>query len=126
MYRADLRGCLYRWDGGNERAALALKMLARRVKKYLGADLLQVPNLDALVFTGGIGENAWRMREMIMSDLEHVGIKLDLQKNSHLKLPEEGAEIQSDDSKIKILVIRRMKNCHRARTLELVEPPAKA
>jgi acetate kinase len=123
----DLRDVFTASDGGNERATLALKMLARRVKKYLGAYLLQVPNLDALVFTGGIGENAWRMREMIMADLEHVGIKLDLQKNANLKLPEEGAEIQAADSKIRILVVPTNEELAIARdTCELVEnSPAK-
>jgi acetate kinase len=97
-------------------------MLARRVKKYIGAYLLQVPNLDALVFTGGIGENAWRMREAIMADLEHVGIKLDKDKNEHLKLPEAGAEIQAADSKFKIVVIPTNEELAIARdTLELVE-----
>jgi acetate kinase len=118
----DLRDVFTAADGGNDRSKLALKMLAHRAKKYLGAYLLEVPNLDALVFTGGIGENAWRMREMIMSNLEHVGIKLDLQKNSSLKLPEEGAEIQAADSKIKILVIPTNEELAIARdTCELVE-----
>jgi acetate kinase len=118
----DLRDVFKASDKGNEHATLALKMLARRVKKYLGSYLLQVPKLDALVFTGGIGENAWRMREMIMSDLDHVGIKLDKDKNEHLKLPEEGAEIQADDSRIKIVVIPTNEELAIARdTLELVE-----
>jgi acetate kinase len=119
----DLRDVYTAADAGNQRADLAIKMLARRVKKYIGAYMMQVPNLDALVFTGGIGENAWRMRSAIMADLEHVGIKLDPEKNEHLKLPEEGAEIQAADSRFKIIVIPTNEELAIARdTLELVEP----
>jgi acetate kinase len=118
----DLRDVYTAADAGNDRAKLAIKMLARRVKKYIGAYMMQVPNLDAFVFTGGIGENAWRMREAIMADLEHVGIKLDKDKNEHLKLPEAGAEIQAADSRYKIVVIPTNEELAIARdTLELVE-----
>jgi len=92
-------------EQGNERASLALDIFARRVRKYIGAYLVQVGRCDALVFTGGIGENTAGMREMILSGLEHLGIAPDKLKNDSLKLTEGGTDISAADSRTAILVI---------------------
>ncbi len=101
----DMRDVFEAADKGNERAKLALQIFARRVRKYLGAYMVEIGQPDALVFTGGIGENAWRMREMILTDMEHMGIRMDAEKNRSLSLPATGAAIDTREGKIAVLVI---------------------
>lgn len=67
---------------GNERAQLAMDMFCLRVRKYLGAYAAELGGLDAVVFTGGIGENAVTARGAILENLSHMGIKLDREANS--------------------------------------------
>ena len=87
---------------GNERADIALKMFANRAKRYIAGYMAEVGNVDAIVFTGGIGENSITMREDIMNGFEQFGIKIDPEKNNvrggcHL--------VSTDDSKVKVFVI---------------------
>ena len=67
---------------GNERAILARKMLAYSIKKYVGAYAAVLGGIDLLVFTGGIGENAWPVREQVCEGLEYLGIDFDAQANA--------------------------------------------
>lgn len=78
---SDFRDLEEARDKGNEKAALALDMFTNRVKKYIGAYMAQMPELDAIVMTGGIGENSDTMRREILHGLEHLGIELDDKKN---------------------------------------------
>ena len=87
---------------GNERAALALKVFAHRVRHYIGAYIAEMNGVDAIVFTAGVGENAINMRDIICSELGNLGIKLDLVKN---KVRGKEAIISRDDSKVKILLV---------------------
>ena len=87
---------------GNERAALALKMFAWRVKYYIGAYMAEMNGADAIVFTAGIGENDIDMRKQICSDLDGLGIELDEEKNNVMG---EERIVSKDSSKVKILVI---------------------
>ena len=87
---------------GNERADIALKMFANRAKRYVAGYMAEIGNVDAIVFTGGIGENSATMRADIMKGFEQFGIKIDSERNNvrggcHL--------ISTDDSKVKIFVI---------------------
>ena len=66
---------------GNERAALARKMLAYSIKKYVGAYAAVLGGVDLIVFTGGIGENAWPVREQVCSGLEYLGVDFDAKAN---------------------------------------------
>jgi acetate kinase len=66
---------------GDERAKLAVEVFAHRVRKYIGAFLAELGTCDALVFTGGIGENARSMREQILERLAPLGIELDYVRN---------------------------------------------
>jgi len=88
---------------GNARARLAIEVYCYRVRKYIGAYLTLLNPLHAIVFTGGIGENSPLVRKLICQDLDHVGIRLDLQGNE----AEGGREttINTEDSKVKIMVI---------------------
>ncbi|NLP30512.1 MAG: acetate kinase [Clostridiales bacterium] len=87
---------------GNERAQLALKVFAYRVKSYIGSYMAKMNGADAIVFTAGIGENDIDMREMICSDMDGIGIKLDPEKN---KVRASETVISADDSKVKVLLI---------------------
>jgi acetate kinase len=73
----DVRELLAREAAGDERAALALELYAYRVRKYVGAYTAVLGAVDALVFTGGVGENAARVRALACAGLERLGIALD-------------------------------------------------
>ncbi|MDD2190161.1 MAG: acetate kinase [Eubacteriales bacterium] len=87
---------------GNERAELALKVFAHKVKFYIGAYIAIMNGVDAIVFTAGVGENSIDMRDVICNELGNLGIKLDLVKN---KVRGKETIISRDDSKVKILLI---------------------
>lgn len=87
---------------GNERAALALKVFAKKVRFYIGAYIAEMNGVDAIVFTAGVGENDMNMRELICTDLGNLGIKMDLIKN---KIRGKETIISTEDSKVKLLLI---------------------
>lgn len=87
---------------GNARAKLALDMFCYRIKKYLGAYAAALGGLDAVIFTGGIGENSDVVRKEVLSDLEFLGIELDEEKN----LVRGGErDISKENSRVRALVI---------------------
>ena len=103
---------------GNERAALALKVFAHKVKFYIGAYIAEMNGVDAIVFTAGVGENDVTMRELICNEMGNLGIKLDLVKN---KVRGKETIISMDDSKVKILLVPTNEELMIARdTLKLV------
>lgn len=89
--------------GGNQRAKLAIDVFCYRMKKYIGAYTAVLDQLDALVFTGGIGENGTSLRALICEGMTQLGISIDPLENQ-ATLGKEGI-ISSPDSKVKILVI---------------------
>lgn len=100
---SDLRDIQHGAANGNNDCRLALEMNAYRVKKYIGAYAAAMNGVDALVFTGGIGENSSVLRKMICQDMTYVGIHLDTLKNEQ---PNNGlTEISSPEATVKILVI---------------------
>ena len=80
---ADLRDVHEAEKAGDERAALAIQIFVHRTRKYIGAFLAELGTCDAVVFAGGIGENAIFMRERILAGLEPLGIELDPTLNNH-------------------------------------------
>lgn len=89
---------------GNERAAYAFDMFAYRVRKYIGAYAVAMGGVDAILFTGGIGENAWFQREAICNEgLEFLGAKLD--KEANKKMAGIDGIISTPDSRIKLLCV---------------------
>lgn len=99
----DLRRILARAEAGEKEAERALAIYAYRVRKYVGAYFVALGGLDALVFTGGAGENAPALRARILAGLECLGIVADPARNE--KLPETGL-IQAETSPVAILVVR--------------------
>jgi len=90
-------------EEGDEKAKLALEMFNYRIKKYIGSYSAVLGRVDCLIFTGGIGENDIKVRENSCSNLQNLGISLDLKKNN--QRAKEIIEISKKDSKIKVLVI---------------------
>jgi acetate kinase len=90
------------WNHKNERAQIALDKLYFRIKEALGSYLALLPGIDAIVFTGGLGERSPETREMVCKNLEHLGVSIDKEKN---KFKGEEREISSPNSKIRVFVI---------------------
>jgi len=87
---------------GNERALLAIKVFAHKVRFYIGAYIAEMNGVDAIVFTAGVGENDISMRDIICNDMGNLGIKLDLVKN---KVRGKEMIISRDDSRVKVILI---------------------
>lgn len=99
----DMREVVEAAASGNAMAETALQMFAYRIQKYIGAYMAVLPQLDAIVFTAGIGQNSFPVRARICDGLEHLGIRLDLEKNiAHSSV---GREIQQDVATLKLLVL---------------------
>ena len=92
-----------RKDHEDRRARLAIHIFCYRAKKYIGAYLAAMGGADAIVFTGGIGENSPEVRALICEGLEWAGLKLDMQKNQKT-IGVQGA-ITQDDSRLAAYVI---------------------
>lgn len=88
---------------GNQHAKLALEMYQYRIKKYIGSYLAVLGGADAIVFTGGVGENQSATRAAACQGMEWLGIEIDQEKNSQVRGVE--ALISSADSKIKVAVV---------------------
>ena len=101
---SDMRNVEAAAAQGNKRCQLAIDMLVYAARKHLGSYLTVVKNLDAIVFTGGIGENGAETREAMVDGLEQFGIVLDKEKNMNFKRGEIQL-ISAKKSKVKIYVI---------------------
>jgi len=97
---SDVRTIIDESNKGNKEATLALDMYSYRLKKQLGAYMASMNKIDAIIFTGGVGENSAYIREKICSNLQHLGIVLDSDKNSYNSL-----RIDSTQSSLALLVI---------------------
>jgi acetate kinase len=102
---SDMREILKAADEGNHRALLALKAYCYRVRKYIGAYVASMGGLDAVVFTGGIGQGSAMVRALALQGLGCMGIVLDEQRNRDARGFDEICRISTDDSKIAVLVV---------------------
>ncbi len=99
---SDMREVIKEMNEGNKKAKLAFDIFCYRVKKYVGAYVAALGGLDALVFTGGIGENSPDVRKAICDNLEYLGIEFDKSSNSS---KEKEKVITSDKSRATVFVI---------------------
>ena len=88
---------------GDKRAILAGEMLRYEIKKYIGSFAAVMNGLDAVIFTGGIGENAPEVRADVCANMDYLGIKLDASKNDGLR--GKLCKISADDSKVEVWVV---------------------
>ena len=100
---SDLREIEIEAQKGNEDCSHAQEIAAYRIKKYIGAYAAILNGLDAIIFTAGIGENSSSMRKLVCENLDYLGISLSNEKNDIRS--KETREINTQDSKVKILVI---------------------
>ena len=100
----DRRDVIANAEQGDHLCALALKIEAYRLKKYIGSYMSVLGRLDAVVFTAGVGERGWQIREMALENLEHMGIFLDKERNKAATKGKE-ALVTTDASPIKVFVI---------------------
>ena len=101
---SDMREVTASMEAGNERAALAKKMYAYRIKKYIGAFAAAMGGVDVIIFTGGVGENRHEVREAVCENMEFLGIKLDKEQNAKIMFGKDGI-ISTADSKVKVVVL---------------------
>jgi len=100
----DMREVIRMESRGEPLAQLALELYCYRIKKYVGAYFAALGRVDAIVFTGGVGENASVIRKRACEGLEHLGVAVDGVKNETAS--GEIAEIGSEDAPVRVLVVR--------------------
>jgi len=100
---SDLRDIEAEAEKGNKECQLALDMSAYRIKQYIGSYAAIMNGLDAVVFTAGIGENSDVIRKLVCTNLEYLGIDLDIEKNNIRA--KEIIEIHKVNSRTKILIV---------------------
>lgn len=106
-------------ENGDKQAQLAGEILRYQIKKYIGSYTAVMNGLDAVIFTGGIGENAWDLRQDVCADLDFFGIKIDenLNKDMNGKL----CNISAEGAKTQVWILPTNEELLIARdTLELI------
>ena len=99
----DMREVIRAAEGGNDRARLAIEIFCYRLKKYIGAYTAVLGRVDALVFTGGIGENAADIRGRTCNGLDRLGYVLDADRNAADS--RDTRDVAAPHSPVRILVI---------------------
>lgn len=100
---SDMRDLEKAISEGNERAKLTLAMYDHRIKKYVGAYLALLNGADAIIFTGGVGENQASTREYVCDHMEYAGIEIDKELNNSVRAKE--VVLSTDRSKVKVLIV---------------------
>jgi acetate kinase len=117
---SDCRDLTAAADSGNKKARLALEMTAYRVKKYIGSYAAVLNGVDAIVFTGGIGEHSALIRGLVVSGMEYLGVDFDEEKNQNC--PDGVALLTQENSKAKVYVVPTNEELSIAReTYELIK-----
>lgn len=99
---SDMREIITEMKGGNKKAKFAFEVFTYRIKKYIGAYLAAMDGADAIVFTGGIGENSPDVRKACCENLDFLGVALDEASNFS---KEREKAIHSPDSRVKVFVV---------------------
>ncbi len=102
---SDMRDIEARAGEGDADAQLAIELYAYRARKYIGAYAAAMGGLDAVIFTGGIGENSPSMRRRVCDGLEFMGLRLDHDRNQSVELANHAApQIQTYGARVSVLV----------------------
>lgn len=101
----DRRDVIENAEKGDRRCQLSLEIEAYRLKKYIGSYMAIIGRLDAVIFTAGVGEMGWLIREKAIDGLEHLGICLDKARNKKAMTRKLESLITTDDSPVKVYVI---------------------
>ena len=118
----DMRSILTRVENADAQAQLALEIYSLRIRKYIGAYLALLGRVDALIFTGGIGEHAAAVRQAVVGNLHSLGIQLDESANAAVHGAICPIHRQSDDagSCLPLLVISTNEELEIARQTHLL------
>ena len=100
---SDMRDILNAKNEGNDRARLAWEMYQYKVLKYISSYVGVLNGVDAIVFTGGVGENRTEIREYVCKQLDYLGLKIDYDLNRDARAQE--VLLSTPDSKVKVCVI---------------------
>ncbi len=105
-------------NAGNERAKLAIDMQRYQILKFIGSYIAAMNGVDAIVFTGGIGENDSKLREYVCDNLKFVGVEIDKEKNA---VRGKEIKISTNNSKVSVYIIPTNEELAIARdTLEII------
>ena len=115
----DMREILDAIEKGNDQARLAYQIYVHRLAREVGAMLAVLGGMDALVFTGGIGENCVPLRRDVCEQLRFLGLKLEDAKNTR---PDLDQNIATADSPMRVLVIRADEDWEIARECVRLRP----
>jgi acetate kinase len=99
----DMRDLLQKRKEGDRRAGLAVEIFCYRVRKYIGAYMAALAGADAIVFTGGIGENAVEVRGEVCEGLQALGVILDPEKNRACRGAEEKISVAGSTSSVWVI-----------------------
>lgn len=104
---ADFRDVERAAAAGNDRAKLAIEVFVHRLKKYIGGYAAVLGGADAVVFTGGIGENSVMVRQAVCDGLVYMGVVLDTESNSNCKPRADGGvvDISTKNAPTRVLVV---------------------
>ena len=103
----DMRDIEERAAGGDQRCALAIGVFTSAIRDYLGAYLVELGGVDAISFTGGIGENSSVVRRQVLANLEFIGVRLDRDRDDQRPGADGGVcELHTVDSDVKICTLR--------------------
>ena len=97
---------------GSQRAQLALDVMATQIIRYVGAYIMELGGLDAIAFTGGIGENYAPLRRMILESMAFMGMVIDAEANEHgagerlISAPESAIEAHVIPANEELMVVR--------------------
>jgi len=119
----DMRDLTEARAAGNKRAQLAIDVLVRAIRHYIGAFLLELGGVDAITFSGGIGENSAEIRAAVLAGLGAFGIELDEGKN---RMNKGEGTISTESSAVKVLVVPANEELVIARETVAVVERAKA
>jgi acetate kinase len=100
---SDLREIESMAEKGNKSCLMALDLMTYRIKKYIGAYAAAMNGLDAIVFTGGIGENSETVRRMVCKGMDFLGIRLHDDKNNQQS--QQIRNISGDDARVQVLIV---------------------
>ncbi len=101
----DMREVEAAADAGNAHALLALKTFSYRIKKYIGAYCAAMHGVDAVIFTGGIGQGSAGVRSLACQGLAFMGIQIDETKNREAQGFKQVCDISTDGSPVRVLVV---------------------
>ena len=101
---SDARNIEDEANNGNERAILTQKIVGNSVKKLIGAYIAEMNGIDVLVFTAGVGENDFKIRELSCDELEYFGIEIDKELNANAPRGKE-VELTANNAKVRTFII---------------------